>query len=219
MRLVVDSLRLGYIHEIKAEGILSAERHTLLHNFGYYTLNQLPDGEKLLITAENRVTVAPQHVHAMKQEAATAPAAKASKTADLKHITQQPGAWTKGPDRSITIGTKPGLKFDVETITVKAGSKVKLLFNNNDDMLHNLVITKPGAADKVGEAATKLGLNGEKYGFVPAGADVLFHTRLLGPTEKEAIYFTAPAQPGDYQYVCTYPGHYVVMRGVLRVTK
>jgi azurin len=86
-------------------------------------------------------------------------------------------------------------------------------------MLHNLVITQPGAADKVGEAATKLGLNGEKSGFVPAGADVLFHTRLLGPTEKETIYFTAPTQPGDYQYVCTYPGHYVVMRGVLRVTK
>jgi azurin/glucose/arabinose dehydrogenase len=219
VRLVVDSLRLGYIHEIKAEGLLSAERNTLLHNFGFYTLNQLPDGEKLPITSENRVTVAvPQHEHSMQHETAKAPA-KASKATDVKHMTKQPAAWTKGADRSIVIGTKPGLKFDVETITVKAGSRVKLLFNNNDDMLHNLVITQPGAADKVGEAATKLGLNGEKSGFVPASADVLFHTRLLGPTEKETIYFTAPTQPGDYQYVCTYPGHYVVMRGVLRVTK
>ena len=219
VRLVVDSLRLGYIHEIKAEGLLSAERNTLLHDFGFYTLNQLPDGDKLAITAENKVNVAataPQHN--MQHETAKAPA-KASKSADLKHLTKQPAAWAKGADRSIVIGTKPGLKFDVETITVKAGAKVKLLFNNNDDMLHNLVITRPGAADKVGEAATKLGLNGEKLGFVPSMADVLFHTRLLGPTEKEAIYFTAPTQPGDYQYVCTYPGHYVVMRGVLRVTR
>lgn len=219
VRLVVDSLRLGYIHEIKAEGVLSAERNTLLHNFGYYTLNQLPDGEKLSITSENRVkATASQHAHTMKPEAAKTPA-KASKSVDPKYVTLQPASWTKGPDRSIVIGTRPGLKFDVETITVKAGSKVKLLFNNNDDMLHNLVITKPGAADNVGEAATKLGLNGEKSGFVPSTADVLFHTRLLGPTEKETIYFSAPAQPGDYQYVCTYPGHYVVMRGVLRVTK
>ena len=219
VRLVVDSLRLGYIHEIKAEGVLSAERNTLLHNFGFYTLNQLPDGEKLVITEKNRVNVAaPQYEHNMQHEMAKSPV-KASKSTDVKHMTIQPATWTKGPDRSIVIGTRPGLKFDVETITVKAGSKVKLLFNNNDDMLHNLVVTKPGAADNVGEAATKLGLNGEKSGFVPSMPDVLFHTGLLGPTEKETIYFTAPAQPGDYQYVCTYPGHYVVMRGVLRVTK
>lgn len=219
VRLVVDSLRLGYIHEIKAEGLLSAERNTLLHNFGFYTLNELPDGEKLAITAENKVNavaVAPQHN--MQHETAKAPA-KVVKSADPKHLTKQPAAWTKGADRSIVVGTKPGLKFDMETITVKAGAKVKLLFNNNDDMLHNLVITQPGAADKVGEAATKLGLNGEKLGFVPSMTDVLFHTRLLGPTEKETIYFTAPTQPDDYQYVCTYPGHYVVMRGVLRVTR
>lgn len=219
VRLVVDSLRLGYIHEIKAEGVLSAERNTLLHDFGFYTLNRLPEGEKLAITAQNRVNVAaPQHEHGMRHEAAKTSVNK-SNAADSKHNTKQPAAWTKGPDRSIVIGTRPGLKFDVEMITVKAGSKVKLLFNNNDDMLHNLVITRPGAADNVGEAATKLGLNGEKSGFVPSMPDVLFHTSLLGPTKKETIYFTVPAQPGDYQYVCTYPGHYVVMRGVLRVTK
>lgn len=219
VRLVVDSLRLGYIHEIKAEGVLSAEHNTLLHNFGYYTLNQLPEGDSLVITAENRVAPnVTRHMHEAKKEATDSPVT-AAKTTDLKHMTRQPAGWTNGADRIITIATKPGLKFDVESIMVKAGSRIKLIFNNNDDMLHNLVITKPGAADHVGEAATRLGLNGEKVGFVPSAAGVLFHTRLLGPSEKEAIYFTAPMQPGDYEYVCTYPGHYVVMRGVLRVTK
>ena len=28
---------------------------------------------------------------------------------------------------------------------------------------------------------------------------------------------TAPDKPGEYPYVCTYPGHYLVMRGVLKV--
>lgn len=219
VRLVVDSLRLGYIHEIKAEGVLSADRNILLHNYGYYTLNQLPDGEKLVITDENRVVpAAPRHTHKPVIEKQTANV-KPVTPADPKHLTKQPAAWTKGPDRTIVIGTEPGLKFDKEEITVKAGSRIKLLFNNNDDMLHNLVITKPGAADRVGEAAMGLGLNGEKLAFVPAVSDVLFHTRLLGPAEKETIYFTAPAQPGTYQYVCTYPGHYLLMRGVLKVTK
>ena len=29
----------------------------------------------------------------------------------------------------------------------------------------------------------------------------------------------APAEPGDYEYVCTFPGHYVIMWGKLVVTK
>ncbi|MBX2921278.1 MAG: hypothetical protein KF746_03725 [Chitinophagaceae bacterium] len=218
VRLVLDSLRLGYIHEIRAEGVLSEQRFALLHDYGFYTLNQFPDGDRVVITEANKVIPpAPQHQH---MDAAAAPAKNAAKvTSAIKHQTKQPADWMKGTDRTITIGTKPGLKFDLETIVVKAGAKIKLVFNNDDDMLHNLVITKPGAADNVGAAATKLGLNGEKAWYVPALPDVLFHTKLLGPTEKETIYFTAPSQPGDYQYVCTYPGHYVLMRGLLKVTK
>lgn len=218
VRLVVDSLRLGYIHEIRAEGVLSAERYTLLHDYGFYTLNQFPDGDKITITDENKVTPpVAQHQH---MDHVAAPAKNTGKVpATIKHLTKQPADWPKGADKTVTIGTKPGLKFDLETITVKAGAKIRLVFNNNDDMLHNMVITKPGTADNVGTAATKLGLNGEKQWYVPNMPEVLYHTRLLGPTEKETIYFTAPSQPGDYQYVCTYPGHFVIMRGVLKVTK
>ena len=84
-------------------------------------------------------------------------------------------------------------------------------------MLHNFVITKPGAANKVGELAVKMGLKGERMSFIPASPDVLFNTVLLHPKENDTIYFTAPTQTGDYQYICTYPGHYLVMRGVLKV--
>lgn len=220
VRLVVDSLRLGYIHEIKAEGIVSAENNTLLHHVGYYTLNQLPDGDRLAITDDNIVKPVMQHDHmAMAGKKSIAePAGKVAPTPAAKHVPKQPANW-KGADRTIKVGTLPGLKFDVETITVKANAKIKLVFNNNDDMLHNMVITAPGAADRVGEEAMKLGLNGEKAWYVPDMPDVLFHTRLLGPTETETIYFTAPEKPGKYQFVCTYPGHYTVMRGVIVVTK
>src|SRR5690606_29126325 len=104
---------------------------------------------------------------------------------------------------------------DVENITVKAGSKIKVVLNNNDDMLHNLVLVQPGAADEIGAMALKLGVQGESLHFVPNSAKVLAHSSLLQPGKSEAIYFNAPTTPGKYPYLCTYPGHYTLMRGVL----
>jgi azurin len=214
VRLVLDSMKLGYIHEIRAEGIRSADSaFALLHNFGYYTLNRLPDNEHLVITEKNKVAPpAPMHQHTMAEM-------KMPTKALGKHTALQPKDWKAGPDRVITIGTKPGLKYDIETLTVKAGMKIKIIFNNNDDMLHNLVITKPGTADAVGLLATKMGLDGERLNYVPKTGNVLFHTNLLHPKESDAVYFVAPDKPGDYSYICTFPGHYMVMRGVLKVTQ
>ncbi|MBW7892072.1 MAG: PQQ-dependent sugar dehydrogenase [Chitinophagaceae bacterium] len=214
VRLLVDSLKLGYIHEIKAEGVLSAERNTLLHDFGYYTLNQIPEGSKLAITSNNRVQLA-QHQHAANKTSRTSVPA----TTGSKRTIKMPASWNNKVDRTIVMGTKPGLRFDQTTLTVKAGQHIKLVFNNNDDMMHNIVIARPGAANTVGEAATKLGLAGEKVSYVPETQDVLYYTRLLGPTQSETIYFTAPLQPGTYPYICTFPGHYQVMRGELIVTR
>jgi azurin/glucose/arabinose dehydrogenase len=219
VRLVVDSLRLGYIHEIKAEGVRSADNFGLLHKVGYYTLNQIPDGEKLAITAENKVEpkqmAAHNHVAASNKPVKSTEVAKPKTSA--KHLTKQPAEWTKGPDQVITMKPVPNLKFNVSEITVKAGAKIKLTFNNTDDMLHNVVITTPGSADEVGQAALNLGLDGERMNFVPNSSKVLFHTSLLQPNKSETIYFTVPEKPGNYPYVCTYPGHYIVMRGIMKV--
>jgi azurin len=218
VRLVVDSLKEGYIHEIKTEGVLSADNTSLLHKFGYYTLNKIPDGEKLAITNANKV-MAMAHQHTKEAKSAGKEAVPETKSRLGKHVTTQPASWKTGPDVSLVVGTKPGLKFDIETITVKKGAKVKLTFRNNDDMLHNMVFTKPGTGNKVGEAALKLGLNGERMHFIPPIPDVLFHTVLLRPDEKETIYFVAPEKAGSYPYICSYPGHYLVMKGVLKVVE
>ncbi len=55
VRLVVDPIKLGYIHEISVPGIISEERSALLHSVGYYTVNILPSTSKLNISATNRV--------------------------------------------------------------------------------------------------------------------------------------------------------------------
>ena len=57
VRLVLDSLKEGYIHEISAAGVRSTEHQGLLHSTGYYTLHNIPDGPKLAITTENRVKI------------------------------------------------------------------------------------------------------------------------------------------------------------------
>ncbi|GAB3688097.1 hypothetical protein GCM10027592_02530 [Spirosoma flavus] len=220
-RIVADTaLREGYIHEVKAEGVRSATNMPLLHSVGYYTLNAIASGEKLNLPA--RVIAAAKHDHAEmmaaeKKDAATT--AKNVKSVNAKRTVTMPADWTNGPDQTITIGTKPGLKFDVESLEVKAGSRIKLVFNNNDDMLHNCVITKPAAANAVGDAALKLNLNGPKMNYVPATANVLYHTNILQPETSESIYFLAPTTPGDYQFVCTFPGHSSLMQGTLKVVK
>ena len=55
--------------------------------------------------------------------------------------------------------------------------------------------------------------------FIPDTDDVIVHTTLVQPESSQTIYFTAPSKPGDYDYVCTFPGHAMLMKGILRVTR
>lgn len=130
-----------------------------------------------------------------------------------------PSSWDGQVDQSVVVGTKPGLKFDVQKLTLKAGSRVRLVFQNTDDMLHNLVIVQPNSAIKVGEMALTLGLDGLSKQYIPDTDMVLFYTNLLEPNMNETIYFQVPEEPGEYEFVCTVPGHYFAMRGLLLVVK
>jgi azurin/glucose/arabinose dehydrogenase len=238
VRLVVGNLRKGYIHELKVEGLRSAENKLLLHDVAYYTLNNIPAGESLPVEQQAVASAAHQHASAMTPAAgtragsrssrATAPAkapaataataATAAPAATAKHVTTMPASW-KAPDQTITIGTRPNLKFSQELVEVKAGSKIKLTFTNDDDMLHNFVLVLPGTAVEVGTLALKMGLDGQAQNYVPPTDKVLYHTLLLQPETAETIYFTAPTTPGEYTYVCTVPGHFYVMQGKLKVVK
>lgn len=224
VRLVMGGLKEGYIHEITAAGIKSKEGIDLLHATGYYTLNQIPEGEKVnlssLVKTPSSTHQGVHHDNVPSAKLPTSGGTKAIPTkSSPKRMIEMPSTWKNGPERSISIGTKPGLKYDLELIEVKAGSKVKITFNNNDDMLHNLVIVNPNTAILVGEEALKMGLEGSQKNYIPNSANVLFHTNVLTPETSETIFFEAPAVPGDYSFVCTFPGHAYVMRGILRVVK
>ena len=130
-----------------------------------------------------------------------------------------PASWGEEADYTINMGTKPGLKFDPAQFQVRAGSRVKVVFVNDDDMLHNFVVVLPGTAIEVGELAMKLGLEGQQKDYIPATDKVLYHTKLLQPNTSETIYFTAPEKPGSYTYECSVPGHFYIMQGTMKVIK
>ncbi len=111
------------------------------------------------------------------------------------------------------------MKFDQDTFTVKANDKIILEIDNLDGMEHNLLITKPGTLDKVGAAADAMLRDpkaSEKF-YVPEIPEVLFSTKMIGPQELYTLTFTAPSQPGYYPFVCTFPGHWRMMNGIMKV--
>lgn len=195
--LKIDGMREGYIHEFRLGDLQAQDNSPLLHDFAFYTLNNIPD--------------------APGGHTSSATASTVSTAASVKNTATMPVEWDGAVDHRMTVGTVPGLRFDATTFEVKAGSKLAFTFNNNDDMLHNLVITTPGTVDQVVEEALNLGIKGQEMAFVPETDAVLYHSSLLQPETEETLYFIAPSTPGDYPFVCTFPGHGITMRGVLRV--
>jgi len=210
VRTYVSGLKEGYVHQLDVPALKSASGTSLLHSVGYYTLNAIPAG------SAKDMQVAKEMEHSSHHMTSGQTVKGGCGASPSKNITTQPVNWGK-PDVVIQIGTKPGLKFDLLKFSVPEGSKVKLIFNNNDDMLHNWVLTKPNKWEDVGKTAMNMGLAGSEMGYVPNSADVLFNTCVLQPESSQAIYFVAPKR-GDYPYICSFPGHFYAMRGVMTVT-
>jgi len=105
------------------------------------------------------------------------------------------------------------LLFDKDKLAAPAGSKITLIFKNPSTVLsHNWVLVKPGTEDRV--AADGLAA-GEAKGYLKDNdPDVLATTKLVKPGETDTITFDAPAK-GSYPYICTFPGHHVLMKGTL----
>ncbi len=129
-----------------------------------------------------------------------------------------------------TIELKPSanpstpLAYDKADFTVKAGQKVKVTLNNNGGILpqpHNFLLLKPGTLDKVGALANAMLTDPKamEKGYIPESPDILAHTKLVQPGQTDSVEFTAPAEPGEYPFACTFPGHWLLMRGKITVAK
>ena len=119
-------------------------------------------------------------------------------------------------ETKVIIGVLPGvMQYDKKEFTVKAGEKVAILFINKACPLqHNLIILKPGTDAAYGAAADKMILTDAAAAmakhYLPdddasRAAVIAATTKPIGAGQNEILKFTAPATPGDYPYVCTFP--------------
>ena len=126
------------------------------------------------------------------------------------------GAKREKPFR-ITISTiEDKMLYDIKKFEVESGKSVILTFKNKDFPPHNLLIVKPGKADEVANLAIALGNDGFGKQWRPDTPLILWGSTMIDYDEETVISFTAPS-PGDYPYVCTFPGHAMMMRGVMKV--
>lgn len=115
------------------------------------------------------------------------------------------------------------MRYDTQRIVVEAGKPFRVIFQNEDFMPHNLLVVEPGKRQAVAEAAMVMKpgeLDKKGRAFVPKkDSEILAASKLLEAGQQEILEITAPRKAGDYEYVCTFPGHWMLMWGRLIVTK
>lgn len=132
-----------------------------------------------------------------------------------------PWRYPSGPrvDTTLELAAGKNLTFSTRTLRAKAGQHTQLTFTNPDVVPHNWVLVRPGSLAKVGDLANKLIADPEAVlrQYVPKTDDVLLYTDVTPPQQSSTIYFKAPEAKGVYPYLCTFPGHWMVMNGELIV--
>jgi azurin len=125
-------------------------------------------------------------------------------------------------DAKIEITGNDQMQYNIKAFEVTEGQKVVLSFKHIGQlpaiaMGHNVVILKSGTA--VPAFATKCA-PAKDTGYIPqdeeSKKEIVAHTKMLGGGESEEITFTAPAA-GDYPFICSFPGHFAIMQGVMTV--
>jgi putative heme-binding domain-containing protein len=132
-----------------------------------------------------------------------------------------PNPWLKKLPNASTLELSAGsnLTYSTRTLRAKAGDNVQLTFHNPDVVPHNWVLVKPGALARIGDLTNKLIADPEAVlrQYVPKSDEVISYTDIVQPGQEFTIYFRVPQEKGRYPYLCTFPGHWMVMNGELIV--
>jgi azurin len=111
------------------------------------------------------------------------------------------------------------LTYATRSFTAKPGEAIALTLVNPDVVPHNWALIKPGTLQTVGELSNRLISDPEAVAmqYVPRSEQVIAYTDIVDPSAEFTIYFRVPDQPGRYPYLCTFPGHWMVMNGEMIV--
>ena len=140
-------------------------------------------------------------------------AALAARPAPNPHAKSIPGT------RTILIQADKNLTYSLKSFRARPGEAIRLQFANPDVVPHNWVLIRPGTLARVGGLANKIIAEPDAASrqYVPRTDDVLAYTDVTGPGDHGSISFRAPDEPGRYPYLCTFPGHWMVMNGEMIV--
>ena len=138
---------------------------------------------------------------------------------DNKPVSEEIGNSQDQDTIRITLSSDDRMKFDMDEINVYEGQTVILKLQHTGTMPvtamgHNFVLLTQGTS--LSDFATEaLKANDNEY--IPVNSkEVIAHTKLIGGGESDEITFMAPSK-GTYDFVCSFPGHYAVMKGKFNV--
>jgi azurin len=132
-----------------------------------------------------------------------------------------PNPWRKALPAATALDISAGnnLTFSTRTLRIKGDENAKLSFHNPDVVPHNWVLVKPGALARVGDSSNKFVADPEAAlrQYVPKSDEVICYTDIVPSGQEFTIFFKAPHEKGRYPFLCTFPGHWMVMNGELVV--
>jgi azurin len=120
----------------------------------------------------------------------------------------------EAPPKTVEINADDKMRYDNTAFEAKPGQKISVTFKNvgttpKFSMGHNFVmldrtVNTGNVQTFLDKASTEA-----SHDYVPPNSkDVIAHSKLLGPGETETVTFNAPYIPGEYLYLCSFPGHY-----------
>ena len=130
------------------------------------------------------------------------------------------GQQASGPIAMKAVTNDDGtMTYDKKELTVTAGQTVSVSFTNPDTAQHNFLLAAPGSMKIIGAAADKMVRDdtGEDVNYVPKLPQIIYAAPVLEPKKTTKFEFKAPATPGQYVIICTFPGHWKTMNAVLNV--
>lgn len=132
------------------------------------------------------------------------------------------GISAQAKPRVVTIAASDNLAFSMTAITAKPGETLRVVLSTKSmqpktTMAHNFVLLAPGT-NPDGFAMMAAMARATDYIPVALKDKILVATKMAGNGETVTAEFKAPTKPGQYVYICTFPGHLSGgMRGVLNV--
>ena len=132
-----------------------------------------------------------------------------------------PAAAAKG-GRTVELTGGDDMKYNTTTINAKPGEMLRVVLKSTGTipkiaMAHNFVLLKKGVdAAKVSTASAAA--RATDFIATDQKSNLMAFTTLAGPGESVSVDFTVPSVPGQYEFICTFPGHFQAgMKGVLTV--